>query len=201
MVPIGRAAGYLAAMADATWFALVGATCALIAVLADRWLRRRQASEQASDVKLARDMEKAYVEQFATEDQITRLTRQRDDYFGIIERIEKERNQWVEMWRTQSSEHLTAQGMLSRELAKTRQVAARAVHMLNQMRKKSDQEPIKGPDGLLPYDGEPCHEPENYANRLLELRNALSEPICGKCERCDSDAADEADARDLGDFS
>lgn len=133
-------------------------------------------------------IEQEYVQQFATEDELTALRRRCDEYFKIIETIEKERNQWIEMWRLQSTEHLTAQAMLERDLAATRQTAARAIMMLNKQLKAAGKEPIDKPAGLSPYDGEPIGLAESYAARMLSLREKLGAPIDGKKVR---DAVDD----------
>ncbi len=128
-------------------------------------------------------VEQEYVQQFVAEDEVAMLRRKCDEYFKIIETIEKERNDWIEMWRTQSGEHLTAQAMLERSLAATRQTAARAILMLNKMRKDKDLKPIQGAEDLQPYDGEPIGLAEAYAERMLALREKLGTPIDAKAVR------------------
>ena len=146
------------------------------------WDRVRAA---VRDAQIARGaaVEDEYVQQFVTEDELTRLRRRCNEYFKIIETIEEERNQWIEMWRTQSGEHLTAQAMLERSLAATRQTAARAIMMLNKMRIAAEMEPIEKPDGLDPYDGEPVGLAEDYAARMLSFREKLGAPIDAKPAR------------------
>lgn len=144
------------------------------------------------------NVERAYVAQFVTEDELSASRRRCEEYFAIIETIEKERNDWIKMWRTQASEHLTAQAMLERDLAATRQTAARAIMMLNKRLVADGNQPIDKPAGLEPYDGEPVGLAESYATRMLALRDELGSPIDAKAARDDVDlrAADRARALD-----
>lgn len=171
------------AMLSAGWTALIATVVAMVCVLLDRYFRSRSVLKPTGGVFRPASVERAYVEQFVVEDELTKTRRQRDEYFGIIERIEKERNEWINMWREQASQHLTAQSMLERELASSRQVGARAIRMLNEMLKKQKLDPIDRPDKLLPYDGEPVGIAERYALRMKELRDELGRPIVGVEER------------------
>jgi hypothetical protein len=73
--------------------------------------------------------------------------------------------------------------MLERSLAATRQTAARAIMMLNKMRIKAELEPIEKTDGLESYDSEPVGLAEDYAARMLALREKLGAPIDAKTVR------------------
>lgn len=140
----------------------------------------------AGDVSMdPHPVEQAYVDQFVTEGELEQLRRRSEQYFDVIGRIEKERNQWIVMWRDQSGEHLVAQGLLEKRLIETRQVAMRAISMLNVMRKDKDLDPIevRGFDDLEPYDNEPVGTAERYAERLHELCDQLPTPIDGVAER------------------
>lgn len=152
----------------------------------------RVEDEHGNVIARGATVEDEYVDQFVTEDELTRLHRRCGEYFKIIEAIEKERNEWIEMWRTQAGEHLTAQAMLERSLAATRQTAARAIVMLNKMRKAAKLEPILKPDGLESYDGEPVGLAEDYAVRMLSLRKKLGAPIDAKAARDVVDARTES---------
>lgn len=82
------------------------------------------------------------------ESELERVRRQRDEYFEVISRIEKERDELWHMYRVQVSEHLNAQGLLSKERARLIRMLAKTVQALNQMRKDKGLEPIKGPAEL-----------------------------------------------------
>lgn len=131
------------------------------------------------------------------ESEIEKLRRHNAEYFSVIERIERERNEWITMYREQSAEHLTAQGMLERDLMAVRQTAQRAILMLNVLRKEKGEPPIKGTADLLPYDGEPVGLMERYAERMLELRAQLAAPIDGLAERDAIRAKYQADGAPL----
>jgi hypothetical protein len=106
------------------------------------------------------------------------------EYFEVIAKIERERNGWVEMYRVQVSEHLTAQSILERQLISTRQVSARAIVMLNKLRKEQDLEPVQAPKDLDPYDGEPVGLVEQYAEQMLSLLEKMGAPMTdGHSER------------------
>ncbi|MCP4240243.1 MAG: hypothetical protein GY772_06740 [bacterium] len=114
---------------------------------------------------------------------LERESRRAREYFEIIVRIEKERDGWVAMYRTQVSEHLTAQGMLERQLIATRKVAARAVKMLNAMRSEKDMSPVECEDALEAYEGEPVGIAERYATRMKALHDAMPAAVDGAAER------------------
>jgi hypothetical protein len=141
--------------------------------------------------------ERAFCEQFSSESEVERLRRQCFEYFGIIERIEQERDGLWRMYRESVSEHLNAQALMERHLMSTRQQLARAVAMLNRMREKQDLKPIDNPGGLEPYDGEPVGSARAYAEAMISLCDKYSEALekarppmtDGKRERDDVDAA------------
>jgi hypothetical protein len=81
------------------------------------------------------------------------------------------------MYRASVSEHLNAQALLERHLMSTRRQLGRAVHMLNKMRKEQEQEPIKKPDDLEPYEGEPVGTAKEFAEGMIELCNEYSEAL------------------------
>lgn len=146
--------------------------------------------EHVPDVLGAKPVEKAYLDQFITEDEVTLLRRQLSELRLVVMQLQNERNVWKKMQRVQASEHLTAQAMLETQLANTRQVAQRAIVMLNATLKKHAEDPenvklVEGPDDLTPYDGEPVGIAQEYAENLLKLRADLA----GE----DTDAAAELD--------
>lgn len=122
--------------------------------------------------------ERAYVEQFSNESEVERLRRQRDEYFAIIERIERERDGLWRLYRQSVSEHLNAQHLLERHLAGARVQVGRAVTMLNELRKQSGKEPIEV-KGLGPYEGEPIGTAKQYAEEMIELCKRFPEMLDG----------------------
>jgi hypothetical protein len=129
--------------------------------------------------------ETEFVQQFATESEFEQMKRRSLEYFGLIERIEKERDQWIEMWRDQAGSHMEAQSILERQLVEVRKIAVRAIAMLNQMRKDKELDPIevRVADDLEPYDSEPVGISAAYAERQLRLKADLSSPIHAVAER------------------
>jgi hypothetical protein len=127
---------------------------------------------------------------FVGETPLQREQRKCAEYFDVIVRIEHERNGWIDMYRTQVSEHLTAQGMLEKSLVSARQMAARAVKMLNKMREDAGLEAITAETGLKAYDGEPVGIAEKYAARMKELHSSMPAVIDGEAERQKIRAAD-----------
>jgi hypothetical protein len=121
--------------------------------------------------------ERAFCEQFSGETEVERLRRQCFEYFGIIERIEKERDGLWKMYRASVSEHLNAQALLERHLMSTRRQLGRAVQMLNKMRAEKKLEPIKKPEGLEPYEGEPVGTAKGYAEGMIALCDQYSEAL------------------------
>jgi hypothetical protein len=121
--------------------------------------------------------ERAFCEQFSDETEVERLRRQCFEYFGIIERIEKERDGLWRMYRESVSEHLNAQTLLERQLMVTRRQLGRAVSMLNKMRSDQELEPVKQPDNLEPYEGEPVGAAKDYAAAMISLCGKYAEAL------------------------
>jgi hypothetical protein len=129
------------------------------------------------------DRREALQSRYRPETALEQAERRALEYFDVIERIERERNGWIEMYREQVAEHLTAQSMLEHEVIALRRTATRAILMLNEQRKEAGLVPISGPDDLVPYTGEPVGTMERYAARMLELREQAAAPIDGLAER------------------
>jgi len=134
-------------------------------------------AQEAQDPRSAQ--ERAFVGQNSSETEEVRLRRRCDEYFRLIERIEVERDEAQDRWMIQSSEHQNAQAILETRLIQTRQIAQRAVMMLNAMRKEQNLEPIKvqSPSDLDPYDGEPVGMAEAYAKRMKALNDDMPRPV------------------------
>lgn len=109
-----------------------------------------------------------YAEQFAEEGEVERLERKCQEYFEVIERIERERDEMWRMYRTQVAEHLNGQGLLLKERARLMVQLSRAVKTLNRMRKEQGLEPIKGPGKLDPLD-EISQTAERYIEDMVAL--------------------------------
>lgn len=111
------------------------------------------------------------------ETELERAERRAAEYFLVIEKIERQRNTWTEMYREQVGEHLAAQSMLERALMNSRQQLARAIKMLNDERAASGKSPVAKPSDLDPVESEPVGLVEKYAERMLTLQEELKESL------------------------
>lgn len=102
------------------------------------------------------------------------------EYFDVIERIEKERDEWKEMFFTQSSEHQNAQSMLQKYLADCSGHLRAALAQLNVLRQAAELPPIATPKMLetLPTD-----LPEQYGNKVRDLAAKARAQTDGLAER------------------
>jgi hypothetical protein len=95
-----------------------------------------------------------------------RVTRINGEYFGLIEQMERERNEWKDMYFTQSSEHQTAQSMLRNNAVELGQQLRAAIAQLNIYRNAAGHEPIVEPKCLEKMPGT---LPEDYGKRMADL--------------------------------
>ncbi len=65
--------------------------------------------------------------------------RKADDYFGLIESMEQQRDKWKEMWKTQSSEHMNAQAYLEAAGEVLKREISALLKMVNEVRKEKGQ--------------------------------------------------------------
>lgn len=88
------------------------------------------------------------------------------EYFDVIERIEKERDEWKEMFFTQASEHQNAQSILQKYLADCSGHLRAALSQLNFFRKAAELAPVANPKML---DALPTDVPEQYGEKIREM--------------------------------
>ena len=102
------------------------------------------------------------------------------EYFEVIERIEKERDQWKDMFFTQSSEHQNAQAILQKMLADCSANLRSSLRQLNFFRSGADLDPVSTPAMLesLPKD-----LPEKYGEKMRELAKSARPQTDGLSER------------------
>lgn len=91
-----------------------------------------------------------------------REQRRAKELFGVVEQVLNERDQWREMWHTQSRAHLEAQNMLEQALTDARVAAISAIKSVNAYRKKAGQEP-------LPFGVEPGDKPVGSAAKFKAM--------------------------------
>lgn len=113
-------------------------------------------------------------ERLKTEERISR------EYFDVIERIERERDQWKDMFFTQSSEHQNAQAMLQKMLADCSNNLRGALAQLNFLRKAANMEPVVTPAMLEKI---PTDVPERYGEKIAELATSARPQTDGRAER------------------
>lgn len=122
-------------------------------------------------------VERAFVEQMSSEDELGRVRRQRDEYFHLIESMERERDGMWTLYRAEVSEHLNAQALLERRVMESRAQLARALAMLNKMREEKELPPIESPPDLEPYEGEPVGTARAYAEAMIDFCKKFPEMI------------------------
>jgi phage-related minor tail protein len=64
------------------------------------------------------------------------------EYFGLLERLEKQRDEWKGMWFTQVREHQEGQAMLERALMSVRGRFVQSLQMVNAYRQEKKLEPL-----------------------------------------------------------
>lgn len=102
------------------------------------------------------------------------------EYFEVIERIERERDQWKDMFFTQSSEHQNAQAILQKMLTDCSNHLRASLRQLNFFRSGAELEPVASPQMLetLPSD-----LPERYGEKMKELASGAKPQTDGTKER------------------
>lgn len=128
-------------------------------------LAMEAASAKIDEVK--RDQEVA-------NDRASRAERRCLDYFALLERLEKQRDEWKDMWFTQLGQHQEAQSMLESALLQTRQFLARAISELNVLRKEKSLPPIQK---LLDLQAPPLGTAKAYAERMKRLEEAAPKNV------------------------
>ena len=108
------------------------------------------------------------------------LERINGEYFDVIERIEKERDQWKDMFFTQASEHQNAQALLQKMLADCSNNLRAALGQLNFFRKGADLELVSTPKML---DEMPKDLPEQYGLKMKKLASEALPQANGLAER------------------
>ena len=114
------------------------------------------------------------------QDRLKTLERINREYFEVIEKIEKERDQWKDMFFQQSAEHQTAQAMLQKMLADCAANLRAAIVQLNFFRKGAELGPVVTPALLASL---PTDLPEKYAQKMKALADSAMAQTDGLSER------------------
>jgi len=112
--------------------------------------------------------------------EIDDLRRRNSEYFELIERIEKQRDQWKEMFFTQAAQHQTAQEMLQRRLGIVGDQLALLVRRVNVMLKRAGLPTLDSPQSLEALSEDVAAQ---YGARMGELADQVGEDIQGAAER------------------
>jgi hypothetical protein len=90
---------------------------------------------------------------------------------GVVEQVLGERDVWREMYRGHVSEHLEGQAMLEHKIVSMRQHVIRAVATTNHLIKenKLKRELVTTPKEMLPLDGPPVGQAEEYYGRMKKM--------------------------------
>ncbi len=99
------------------------------------------------------------------------------DLFECVTVMERNRDEWKEMWFTQGREHLVAQQMLEHAIDKLVKYLHRMVGVCNEYRKKSG-EPDFEVGSLL--DDIPVGVSDGYRGKLAESERTSPKPVTAK---------------------
>lgn len=117
---------------------------------------------------------------FAAADRAAQLLeterRKSRELFSVVESVLKERDQWKEMWFTQSREHLNAQNALEHAVEQARTFLRAALVAVNKHREEKGLAPI--PFGLDPKDP-PVGTAARFEQLLIEAQKTAPEPVDG----------------------
>lgn len=112
--------------------------------------------------------------------ELARSKRIATDYFEVIEKLDRQRDEWKQMYRDQALHHQAGQQLLQNCAHTLAMQLRQALVHLNLLRKAADLEPICEPRSLIDL---PTNVPEKYAERLAQLEKELSEQTDGLAAR------------------
>ncbi len=112
------------------------------------------------------------------ETEVERLKRINADYWGLITRMEKQRDEWKEMFLVQAREHQRAQSMLENSATRLGQMLQNTIGLLNRYRAEKNEPPMKPADLRLPKGVS-----EAYGAEMKALQDGAEPLIDGAAER------------------
>lgn len=140
---------------------------------------------------LVQRLEEAERRNLRLETELAKATRHKDEYFVVIEKMERQRDEWRELYHTQSRTHHNAQVLLESHLMQTRDWLGKVIKVANVYRKERNE-----PQILKPADLEALSPPIGTAAEFkatIEALTAGAEPLLdAKLER---EKVDEAQAQ------
>jgi hypothetical protein len=114
-----------------------------------------------------------------TKAELATALRHKAEFFELIERIEKQRDEWREMFERSAMEQLTALNMVDRALATERRKLSFVVKRLNEYLEKDGKKPID--EGKLSTDSTPpAGEYKRYAESMKMLFVSGIHEVCGR---------------------
>lgn len=113
--------------------------------------------------------------------------RRADEYFRVIEGIERERNEWKRMWYKDAAGHVQAQALLQDALESMRSQLIVALREINRMRVEQKLGPIANLEHLNPR-APPIGIAEQNRAENTRLLAAMAPEIDGRAERAGIDA-------------
>lgn len=152
----------------------IGAAKAIARSLLEDADPEQMASDNEEVIKMLHEQVETLSEKLRTQERISL------EYFDVIERIERERDQWKDMFFTQSSEHQNAQAILQKMLADCSGHLRSSLRQLNFFRTGADLEPVANPRML---ESMPSDLPERYGEKMRELAKQAKPQTDGIAER------------------
>jgi hypothetical protein len=102
------------------------------------------------------------------------------EYFGLIERVLAQRDQWHQMFNEHAAGHINAQAVLEGQILVLRQLLINAMKEVNDVRKEKGLEPLSKPLDLW---AEPIGTAEVFKRWIEQKRAQVPQLIDGKAER------------------
>ena len=112
-----------------------------------------------------------------------RLTRANTEYFNLIERVLKQRDEWKDLYMLHVREHQNAQCMYENELVKLRQMLSNCIKIANFELKANNKPEIKKPSDLGELLDHPVGTAEAFAIKIAHARSLLGNSIDAVAER------------------
>jgi regulator of replication initiation timing len=106
------------------------------------------------------------------------LKRKASEYFSVIEDIEKQRNQWKDMWFAHGREHLNAQAKMESTIEVLRNEVLALIKIINGYRTEKGQ-----PEMNRPAEASRASIVEAFARSLKKAYELAPKEIQGEAER------------------
>lgn len=108
----------------------------------------QRATVLASSEAMQKALSEALHERGKLDKQLTETKRAKDAIFRLVTRIERQRDEWNAMFRSDAVKHVATAAVYDRELKRERVRIFYLLQTLNEQREKDGREPIKTPKHL-----------------------------------------------------